>query len=240
MELIIRGAKHALKPLGGATSGLGGATDVLGGLGGSGGLGGLTGALTGGSAGLNVAGLAGIGSDEAALLDLNPAKKKAQIEKEEKAKAALNQKHRATSGLGGATNGLGGATNTLGGASNGLGGLPGGNALSDLTGGLGSPGCVARGLGGLTGPAGGLTGGLPGDTGLNVAGVLGVGSNEDAILDLNPAKKKKQIEKEHQAVQQLRQKQERERQILKHALSQNQISQSDYEFRLQQLAVSQG
>ncbi|KAL1847429.1 hypothetical protein Plec18170_008541 [Paecilomyces lecythidis] len=301
----------ATSGLGGATSGLGSATDALGGLGGGGGLGGLT----GGGQGLNVAGLVGIGSDEAALLDLNPAKKKAQIEKEEKMKTALNQKHReeqqalkkeldnktitqeqydqrkqqldlkqkqegdqllaqinqdrqqllqeqstgnassggltnglggatsglggATNGLGGAANGLGGATNTLGGASNGLGGLTGSNALGDLTGGLGGLGGVTGGLGGLTGGAGGLTGGLlPGDQGLNVAGVLGVGSNEDAILDLNPAKKKKQIEKEQQAVQQLRQKQERERQVLKQALSQNQISQSDYDFRQQQLAAS--
>ena len=100
------------------------------------------------------------------------------------------------------TNGLGGANGPLNTANGVAQGLPGGlgnnvggdplntvtGAAGNLPGGLGGSGGGGGGpLDGITGLAGGLT---QGSQGLNVAGVVGVGSDEKAVLDLNPAKKK--------------------------------------------------
>ncbi|KAE8371307.1 hypothetical protein BDV26DRAFT_134832 [Aspergillus bertholletiae] len=64
--------------------------------------------------------------------------------------------------------------------------------------------------------------------GLNVAGLVGIGSDEDAILDLNPAKKKKQIEEEQRAAKALENFQMQERQQLEQALKMGQISPGQY------------
>ncbi|KAE8342568.1 hypothetical protein BDV24DRAFT_130560 [Aspergillus arachidicola] len=289
--------------LGGATGGLDGVTNTLGGA-----LGGLGGdGLLPGSEGLNLIGLVGIGSNEKALLDLNPAKKKEQVMKEKAEAQALAQKHAAEkqelekklqtgqisqeqhsmekAKLGqhhqleeqalvnkvnesrtnlidslqkdstavkpnGPTQGtsLSGVGDTLGGVTGGLNAPLGG--ATGAAGGLGGPLAGVTGdpntsIGGLTGAAGGLgnavgglTDGLPGSDllgnllkagqGLNVAGIVGIGSDEEAILDLNPAKKKKQIEEEQRAAKLLEQHQRHECQQLEKALQMGQISQAQY------------
>lgn len=117
-------------------------------------------------------------------------------------------------GLGGLTNGLGGGGGPLGAASGltgsatnavpGLGGGAGGGPLgaaSGLTGAV--PGLGAGDGGGLTDGITGLTSGLlGGGQGLNLLNLVGVGSDDDALLNLNPAEHKKvKAAKEAQARQ---------------------------------------
>lgn len=70
---------------------------------------------------------------------------------------------------------------------------------------------------------------------MNVLGILALGSDEEAILDLNPAKKKKQIEKEKKAAQELAARQRAEKQALAQAVQNGQISQQEYTQRDQLL-----
>jgi hypothetical protein len=75
------------------------------------------------------------------------------------------------------------------------------------------------GLGGVTDAAGGagdLLGGLLGSgQGLNVAGILAIGSDEKALLDLNPAQKKEDRIKQAQALAQEKKIQDQQIQALK-------------------------
>jgi hypothetical protein len=75
------------------------------------------------------------------------------------------------------------------------------------------------GLGGATdaaGGAGGLLGGLLGSgQGLNVAGILAIGSDEKALLDLNPAQKKEDRVKQAQALAQEKRIQDQQLQALR-------------------------
>lgn len=70
---------------------------------------------------------------------------------------------------------------------------------------------------------------------MNVLGLLAIGSDEEALLDLNPAKKKKQIEKEKRAAQALAAKQQAEKQALAQMAQSGQISQEEYARRQQVL-----
>ncbi|QIW99646.1 hypothetical protein AMS68_005164 [Peltaster fructicola] len=101
----------------------------------------------------------------------------------------------------GAASGLtgdGGPLGAVGGVTNGLGGSGGPlGAVSGLTGGDGGPLGALNGLtGGDGGPLGavsGLTGGLLGGSqGLNLLGLVAIGSDDDAAIDLAPAEKKKE------------------------------------------------
>ena len=75
--------------------------------------------------------------------------------------------------------------------------------VSGLTGGLGDT------FGGVTGGLGGLTSILGGREGLNLIGLVGIGSDDPALLDLNPAEKKaKKIEKMELAEQRDKQRKE--------------------------------
>lgn len=94
----------------------------------------------------------------------------------------------------GAASGLTGKDGPLGGATDLAGGALGGGALDSVTG-------LAGGLGG------GLLGG---GEGLNLIGLVGVGSDEKALLDLNPAEKKEVKAKKMQIAK--AREQERQRQ----------------------------
>jgi hypothetical protein len=61
-----------------------------------------------------------------------------------------------------------------------------------------------------------------------LVGLVGIGSNEQALLDLNPAKKKEQVMKEQAMAQELSKKQANEKQELENRLRNGQITQEQY------------